>query len=478
MTRERRRILFAAVGWLVTRIPMYLVMTGHLGRHLNKYGKDSRGDVALYATWVHQSLNHLVLPATSTWQYPPLVGPLLLLPQAIPGANYTSEFIHLAFLADAVIVALLIWTAVRRGSWLGSWYWIVGVPLLGPLIYGRFDVFSALPVVAALALLGLGVPRARGLAGRELNSRRWIAGVLIGLGAALKVWPGLALFGLPRTKRGLETAVAAVVGGGAMTLTVMALFKNGTGFLKSQGGRGIEIESVWAVPFLLLKQMGLIDIRIKMQYGSFQILGHGVGAVAPLALFTTVVAFAALGYWWLIKEWRPAVVADATLVGTLLMIITSRVISPQYMIWLLGVAAFCLMFRDTSQRRSALVLLVSLPLSQADFPHYFYALVHGKALPALLVAGRDLLLVLAAWVGFVDLWRSTVTGPVLPWRRQWRGPRAADEVAADAVAAPEAVDVDEGAVVVGPQGGGSDGDGDGRADGEAHGDPVPAGTAV
>jgi glycosyl transferase family 87 len=469
MTRERRRILFAAVGWLVTRIPMYLMMTGHLGYRLNRYGRQSRGDVSLYSTWVHESLNHLVLPATSTWQYPPLVGPLLMLPQAIPGTNYTSEFIHLAFLADAVVIALLIWTAVRRGSWLGAWYWIVGVPLLGPLIYGRFDVFSALPVVAALALLGLGVPRADGGTGRELNSRRWIAGVLIGLGAALKIWPGMALFGLPRTKRGLQTAIAAVVGGGSATLMTIALFKNSTGFVKSQGGRGVEIESVWAVPFLLLKHLGLISIRIKMQYGSFQILGHGVGAVETVALFTTVVAFAALGYWWLIKDWRPAVVADATLVGTLLMIITSRVISPQYMIWLLGVAAFCLMFKDTSQRRSALVLLISLPLSQADFPHYFNALVHGHAKPALLVAGRDLLLVLAAWMGFADLWRSTVTGSALPWRRQWRGPRAST-----APAAADGADVvDEGAAAE------REGDdGDDPADGEAHGDPVPAGTAV
>ena len=466
MIHLRRRIVLAAVGWLVTRIPMYLLMTGHLGHTLNKYGKDSRGDVSLYWTWVHTDLNHLVLPAVSTWQYPPLVGPLLMLPQAMPGSNYTSQFIHLAFLADAVTIALLIWTATRRGSWYGAWYWIAGVPLLGPLIYGRFDVFSALPVVAALALLGLGVPRTDGKLGRQLNNRCWIAGVLIGLGAALKVWPGLALFGLPRTRRGLETAVAAVAGGGAATLLTMAAFKNGTGFLKSQGGRGVEIESVWAVPFLLLKHLGLASVRVKWQYGSFELLGHGVGVVEVLALFTTVLAFAALSYWWLVKDWRPAVVADATLVGTLLMIVTSRVISPQYMIWLLGVAAFCLMFKDTSQRRAALILLISLPLSQADFPHYFYGLVHGRSTPALVVAARDVLLVVAAGVGFADLWRSTVTGPVLPWRRQWRGPRSGAVAAAGTTAD---------AAIPGPAG---EQDQEPSADGEAHGDPVPAGTAV
>ena len=468
MTRQRRRILFVVAGWLVTRIPLYLMMTGHLGYRLNRYGRKSRGDVSLYATWVHSNLNHLVLPTGTNWQYPPLVGPLLMAPQAIVGTNYVSEFIHLAFLADAAILVLLIWTATRRGSWLGSWFWIVSVPLLGPLIYGRFDVFSALPVVAALALLGLGVPRADGKPGRELNQRRWIAGVLFGLGAAIKIWPGLAVFGLPRTKRGLETAVAAVAGGGAATLAAMGLFKNGTGFLHSQGGRGIEIESVWAVPFLMLNHLGLARVRVQYRFGSYEIVGSGVTGAETVALFATVAAFALLAYWWWIKEWRPAVVADATFVGTLLMIVTSRVISPQYMIWLLAVAAFCLMFKDTSQRRSALILLISLPLSQADFPHYFSALVHGHAKPAMLVAARDALLVLAAVIGFTDLWRSTVTGSMLPWRRQWRGPRPeALPDAAQGGATVDRVADDDG-----------DGDDDRPGDDESHGDPVPASTAV
>lgn len=471
MTRPRRRILLAVAGWLVTRIPLYLMMTGHLGYRLNRYGRTSRGDVSLYSSWVHADLNHLVLPTGTNWQYPPLVGPLLMAPETIVGANYVSEFIHLAFLADAAIVALLIWTALRRGSWLGAWYWIVSVPLLGPIIYGRFDVFSALPVVAALALLGLGAPHADGRPGRQLNDRRWIAGLLFGLGAAVKIWPGLALFGLPRTKRGLQTAVAAVAGGGAATLAAMGLFKNGTGFLHSQGARGIEIESVWAVPFLMLKHLGLTNVQVKYRFGSYEILGHGVGAAATVALFTTVVAFALLAYWWWIKEWRPVVVADATLVGTLLMIVTSRVVSPQYMIWLLAVAAFCLMFKDTSQRRSALILLISLPLSQADFPHYFYALVHNHAKPAMLVAVRDALLVLAAVIAFNDLWRSTVTGPVLPWRRQWRSPKP--DVQLVTVVTIDATDPAPATVGVG----GGDGDPD-RPGGESPGDPVPAGTAV
>jgi hypothetical protein len=98
------------------------------------------------------------------------------------------------------------------------------------------------------------------------------------------------------------------------------------------------------------------------------------------------------------------------------MIVTSRVISPQYLIWLLATAAFCLLSRDTSQRRSALLILLALPLTQWIFPYNFKSLTHFHAGPILVLLVRDILLVGAAAIGFVDLWRDTVTGPFLPWR--------------------------------------------------------------
>jgi hypothetical protein len=103
-------------------------------------------------------------------------------------------------------------------------------------------------------------------------------------------------------------------------------------------------------------------------------------------------------------------------VATLLMVVTSRVISPQYLIWLLATAAFCVLSRDTSQRRSALLILVSLPLTQWIFPYNFDSLVHFHGGPILVLLVRDALLLAAAAIGFVDLWRDTVAGPFLPWR--------------------------------------------------------------
>ncbi|MGH6653950.1 MAG: glycosyltransferase 87 family protein [Actinocrinis sp.] len=437
MPQHSRRTLYVVLGWLASRVPLYLISTGHLW---GWYGQKNLGDVNTYYKWVVLALNHGALPTDNSWQYPPLVGPLLLLPKILPGTDYHQQFVKLAFVADAVVMLTLLWTARRRGSWLGPWFWILSVPFLGPLIYGRFDVYSALFVVVALAALGKGVQvggsdgmdtvdgaGGTGLSGagagrRELNGRRWLAGALIGLGAAVKVWPGLTVFGLPRSRRGWQTIAAAVAAGGVATLVCMFAFTNGTWFLHTQGSRGIEIESVWALPLLLADRAHLWHATVRNHYGSIEVIGHGVGAVEKLALLSTVLVFALLAWWWWRKAWRPAVVADATLVATLLMIVTSRVISPQYLIWLLATAAFCLLNTDSSQRRSALLILISLPITQWIFPYNFNALRQVHIGPLIVLIVRDALLVAAAVIGFRDLWRDTVSGPVWPRRR---APKAA-----------------------------------------------------
>jgi hypothetical protein len=100
----------------------------------------------------------------------------------------------------------------------------------------------------------------------------------------------------------------------------------------------------------------------------------------------------------------------------MIMVMTSRVISPQYLVWLLAVGAICLMSRDTTQRRSCLLFLIALPVTQLEFPFEFHQLWHGHTHAIVLVVFRNLLLIAAMVVGFRDLWRGSVTGPLLPRR--------------------------------------------------------------
>jgi hypothetical protein len=462
LSLTKRRVITALAVWFVTRAVLYMVATEHF---LGKYGKESVGDVSIYLKWAQNSLYYGHIPHDTEWQYPPLLAPILVFPQWLShtiGIHYLTGFTAMTFLADCVITAMLVWTATRRDTWSGPWYWILGVPLLGPIVYGRYDVFPALCVVVALALLGKGLPvvMADGSKGRQLNNRRWVAGILIGFGTAIKIWPGLAVFGMPRTKRGwqtIATIAASVIG----SIATMSIFFSGTlSFIGNQGNRGIEIESVWGIPFVLGKRLHLEHvITTKVVYGSYQVVpdGHGlVSVVVSLAYYAALAAlvcgFGLMLYWWWRKTWRPAVMADATFVGTLVMIVTSRVISPQYLIWLLAVAGFCLLYKDTTQRRSSLLVLICLPLTQYEFPFAFQDLLHAHIVVTLVVCLRNLLLVLATYFGFRDLWVSTVDGPFLPPRLRAlisRGGSSADKAATEPAAAavveqpsPEVADVE------------------------------------
>jgi hypothetical protein len=444
LSLTKRRVITALAVWFVTRAMLYLVATEHF---LGKYGKESVGDVSIYLKWAQNSLYYGQIPHDTEWQYPPLLAPILVFPEWLShtiGIHYLTGFTAMTFLADCVITAMLVWTATRRDTWSGPWYWILGVPLLGPIVYGRYDVFPALCVVVALALLGKGLPivMADGSKGRQLNNRRWVAGILIGFGTAIKIWPGLAVFGMPRTKRGWQTiaAIAAAVIG---SIATMSIFFSGTlSFLGNQNGRGIEIESVWGIPFVLAKRLHLEHvITTKVVYGSYQVVpdGHGlmyyiVNLTYYVALGATVCGFGLMAYWWWRKTWRPSVMADATFVATLIMIVVSRVISPQYLIWLLAVAGFCLLYKDTTQRRSSLLVLICLPLTQYEFPFAFQDLLHAHLVVTLDVCLRNLLLVLATYFGFRDLWVSTVDGPFLPPRLRAlisRGGSSADKTATE-----------------------------------------------
>jgi len=423
MSPTRRRVVTALIVWFLTRTVLYATATGHILRH---WGKPSVGDITVYLGWAEKSLQYGNIPVDTKWQYPPLLAPILEIPQWLSnavGLHYRTGFTAMTFVADAVITALLLWTAAHRDVWSGPWYWIAGVPLLGPIVYGRYDVFPALFVVFALVLVGKSVPHALAEGADDAHQRRkrWLAGVLIGLGAAVKIWPGLAVFGLPRTRRGRETIIAAIVAiVGAIGL--LSLFYTHTmSFVSNEGGRGIEIESVWGVLLLAGKRAGLWHIKAKVLYGSYQAVPSAGGYVATLvnvayyvSLAATVVGFVLMAYWWWRKTWRPAVVADATFVATLLMIVTSRVISPQYMIWVLAVAGFCLLYKDTTQRRSALLVLIALPLTQYEFPFGFQSLIRAHLFAVLAVVLRDLLLVAATYIGYRDLWVSTVEGSFLP----------------------------------------------------------------
>jgi hypothetical protein len=105
----------------------------------------------------------------------------------------------------------------------------------------------------------------------------------------------------------------------------------------------------------------------------------------------------------------PALLADVAFAAVLVAVVTSRVLSPQYLVWLLGVAAVCLTRRGTLMRTPAWLVLAAVSVTQLIFPLFYHSLRGGQIYSGLILLGRNALLVTAAVLALRALWRATGT---------------------------------------------------------------------
>lgn len=305
----------------------------------------------------------------------------------------------------------LVWRSRTRMAPLATGFWIVFVSCVGPLVWFRFDLLPAVLAGAALLLL---------------RRHPALTGGLIGLGAAVKLWPAmligppLARLAAPRAERVRSGAGFVVVGVG---LALVSLVAGGWARLVSpltwQSDRGLQIESVWATPLMVrraVQQEGLWKVALS-RYNAFEIAGPGSVAWQQVSTVVTMVGLALIVVLmgrlaWTRTSSLPAV-ALTSLAIVLVMIVTNKTLSPQYIIWVGGPLAAYLVSLDTLPadaprwiRRQGLPLaLVGVLLAittQLVFPVFYMGLVsqpHGTVEAAVWLAVRNaLLLAMTVWV--------------------------------------------------------------------------------
>ncbi|MEU9341183.1 glycosyltransferase family 87 protein [Streptomyces sp. NPDC048278] len=387
-TDARRALALPLVVWSATRLVLLLFVL----KVFVFPGADVTSDVSvIYQGW-YEVLRHGTFPLDDvTWQYPPAAALAILSPGLLPFLDYPTAFFVLACLADAVVLALLLYAGRRPGRTLrGAWVWVLGVPLLGPTVYSRYDLMVTAVAVAAL-LAGARHPR--------------LMGALAGFGAMVKVWPALLLVGAVRRR---AWASAALTAGAVGTLFAVAM-PGAFSFLTFQRDRGTEVESLGALVFHVARHYGWHG-EVLLNYGSIEFLGPHVQAVSTAALLLTALAFGWLLLWRLSAvRFRSHTLADAAFTGVLMFTVTSRVISPQYMVWLVGLAAVCLCFRAGRMTLPAVLLLLAAFVTVLEFPVGFSHVVVSDWYGITLLALRNGLLVAATVTAARTLWRATVT---------------------------------------------------------------------
>ncbi|MFI2640467.1 glycosyltransferase 87 family protein [Streptomyces sp. NPDC018610] len=402
----RHRLLALTAAWLLTRAAM-LWLLAHDTRPLLGRGAVAREVWKLYHHW-YTVLSHGAFPAHDTlWQYPPGAAPVLLSPALLPGLTYFQGFVALTLAVDAVIALALARAGTRPGRSLrGAGYWTLGLPLLLHVPLARYDI-----QVTAFAVLSLLALRRSPRAG----------GALAALGSLVKVWPALVLLGVDRGRTTRSAWTWAALAGAAAALVLAGTFRNPLAFARQQGGRGVQIESFGGTALALATHAGWPG-RVRYQYGSLEFTGPHVAAVAHVSLALSAAAFALL-LWWRVRarRWTPATPYDAALSAVLLFTVTSRVISPQYMIWLLGLAAVCLTSRQTTQRPVAVLVAAACLVSVVAYPTLYHLVAACTWTGCVLMLVRNGLLAAAAVLSFARLWRSAK--PLAPHTQPEPDPR-------------------------------------------------------
>ena len=122
-------------------------------------------------------------------------------------------------------------------------------------------------------------------------------------------------------------------------------------FLGHQSSRGIEVEAVFASPFMIASWFGY-PISTVHEDGNFQLAGPGTSLVASGAILLTLLGFGIV-LWWRVRRfhperWSPALMYDVGFTVLLVMVITSFCSLPA--MWLL---------KDSSTREGPNVFTLS-----------------------------------------------------------------------------------------------------------------------
>jgi hypothetical protein len=399
--RGIRAVLLLA-GWMISRVIVFVVT-----RVPHWYpAQDNAYELAWFPWWGEAFIRGLgdVPILEVPWEYPAGAIPIVAFPALFPSLGYPAGFfMQMLFFDAATMVLLLVW-GLRTGRLEGAGLWCAAVPLMGPVVLARFDVIPTFFAAAGLIAAIVAAPIA--------------AGVLLGIGAVVKLWPALLI---PVVMTVQRRAVRVAAGASAVGLAVLVAVAAVGGlprllsFLNYQRDRGIEIESIIALPLLFARLAGVDEIVTGFGFGSYQIDGPGAAALQLIANLCLLAFFVFVG--WLVVRARRNAVAPIDILpalGVLLMagvLVFDKVLSAQYPIWLTGLLAVSLCSPRSPLRHTLPLFVAVLIFTQVVYPLTIQDLFAVRANAVWVLALRNALLV-AFTVQVALVCRALTAAPV------------------------------------------------------------------
>jgi uncharacterized membrane protein len=288
-----------------------------------------------------------------------------------------------------VILAMAVTLRALRASPLHVWAALVFAALaplaIGSMLLSRFDLLPAALTAAAVAAL--------------VSGRVRVGSAVLGAAITAKLYPALLapLFVAYVWRRegrrealtclGLLVAVVAIV-----FLPFVAIAPHGVWHsLSVQLTRPLQIESLGAALLVAAHHIWGYGVTMESSHGSQNLAGHAASALAAVLSALQVAALLTIWVWF---AWgRPSrerlVWASAAALAAFVAL--GKVLSPQFLIWLVPVVP---LVRGRRGLAASVLLAVALVLTQIWFPFRYWDYAnHFDPTASWLVFARDVILV-------------------------------------------------------------------------------------
>jgi hypothetical protein len=340
-------------------------------------------------------------------EYPPIAVLNIVIPRILSGFSHPmyQTWFSVISIFFAIATFLIVWWIARRG-------WSVERPMDAaaavPLVVWRFDILPAFLSALALALW---------VAGRA----GW-TGVTLGVGAMAKIYPVFLgpVFALAAIFEHRYRQVVAIVIGGAIAVGLILAFPvlvAGTkafSYVFYQENRGVEVEALPGAVAMFAHTFFRQPATVQEGFGAWQITSPLLTALAtPTFIFNIVLLAITVGacvysFRRDVREMgaiQPQTLVTYLFATVMVLILTNKVLSPQYLVWLLP-------FMALLSGRQSLLLLVTLVITVFIYPLNFASLLVMRPDPVLALNLRNvLLLVLFLWVVWPRRARATEAPP-------------------------------------------------------------------
>lgn len=392
-----RLVVVLVLAFAVTRL-----LAGAVADHPVAYGDpqiDPGHDVVTYHGYARATLDgHQTPYGDLDVEYPPgafaaIDAPYLAAPHL--HVSYRTAYILGMVLVDAVGLLLLVRLARRTGHWQGALAWVLVVPLLGPVVYTRFDLLPAVLTLWAV---------------ERASAGRWrAAGALLGLGIVTKVY---AVFLLPQAlvvaPRRRQVLVGAAVAGALVLVPFLTQLGPLVHDLQStQGQRGLHWESTFGSLVMVAHALGYPAI-IVTEFGAVDVVSDvSRGLTTASSLLSLAIVVLATRYCAQVVRRGSAAGLSLSMFGTMgLLVGFGFVYSPQYVLWVLALGAVTLALTPRPALPAFAVLVAVVVLSHLVYPVLWRGLSTNEPLSLLVLVVRNALTIVVGVLALKALPRA------------------------------------------------------------------------